>query len=81
MLCQEIGGEVETHDNQGNTQDLYDQHGSYRGFVQQQKVDIVKNTDHKIASQKLETYLDHQMGTVSGTVHDYGTNKEIFKNR
>ncbi len=38
---------------------------------------IVNDTDLKLAAQKQQTYLDSQTGTISGTVHDFGTKKGI----
>jgi integrase len=39
------------------------------------RYNIVSETDLKLAAQKQETYLESQMGTISGTVRDFGTKK------
>jgi integrase len=41
------------------------------------RYNIVNDTDLKLAAQKQQTYLDSQMGTISGTVHDFGAKKGI----
>ena len=41
------------------------------------RYNIVSETDLQIAAQKQQTYLESQMGTISGTVHDFGTKKGI----
>jgi hypothetical protein len=41
------------------------------------RYNIVSDTDLKLAAQKQQTYLDSQMGTILGTVHDFGTKKGI----
>jgi hypothetical protein len=42
-----------------------------------ERYNIVSDTDLKLAAQKQETYLESQMGTISGTVRDFGTKKGI----
>jgi integrase len=44
------------------------------------RYNIVNDTDLKLAAQKQQTYLDSQMGTIAGTVHDFGTKKGINQN-
>ena len=41
------------------------------------RYNIVSDTDLKLAAQKQQTYLESQMGTISGTIHDFGTKKGI----
>jgi hypothetical protein len=41
------------------------------------RYNIVSDTDLRLAAQKQETYLKSQMGTISGTIHDFGTKKGI----
>lgn len=41
------------------------------------RYNIVSETDLQIAAQKQQTYLESQMGTISGTIHDFGTKKGI----
>jgi len=41
------------------------------------RYNIVSDTDLKIAASKQEAYLQTQMGTSSGTVHELGEKKEI----
>jgi len=41
------------------------------------RYNIVSDTDLNLAAQKQETYLESQMGTILGTVHDFGTKKGI----
>ena len=40
------------------------------------RYNIVSETDLKLAAQRQESYLQNQMGTVSGTVQDFYTKKE-----
>jgi integrase len=40
-----------------------------------ERYNIVNDTDLKLAAQKQQTYLESQMGTILGTVHDFGTKK------
>ncbi|MFC1869513.1 tyrosine-type recombinase/integrase [Thermodesulfobacteriota bacterium] len=45
-----------------------------------ERYNIVSDTDLRLAAQKQETYLEAQktqMGTVSGTIHDFDTKKEV----
>jgi hypothetical protein len=35
-----------------------------------ERYNIVNDTDLKLATLKQETYLESQMGTISGTIHD-----------
>jgi integrase len=44
------------------------------------RYNIVSDTDLKLAAQKQQTYLESQMGTISGTIHDFGTKKGINQN-
>jgi integrase len=44
------------------------------------RYNIVSDTDLKLAAQKQQTYLDSQMGTISGTIHKFGTKKGINQN-
>lgn len=44
------------------------------------RYNIVNDTDLKLAAAKQETYLQTQMGTVSGTIHKIGTKKELTNN-
>jgi integrase len=44
------------------------------------RYNIVSDTDLKIAAQKQQTYLESQMDTISGTIHDFGTKKGIRPN-
>jgi len=44
------------------------------------RYNIVSDTDLKLAAQKQQTYLESQMGTISGTVHGFGTKKGINQN-
>ena len=39
------------------------------------RYNIVNDQDLKLAAQKQETYLESQMGTISGTIRDFGTKK------
>ncbi|MGD8391880.1 MAG: site-specific integrase [Desulfobacterales bacterium] len=41
------------------------------------RYNIVNDTDLKLAAQKQQTYLESQTGTISGTVHDFGTKKGV----
>ena len=43
------------------------------------RYNIVSDTDLKLAAQKQETYLESQTGTISGTIHDFGTSKQKRK--
>jgi integrase len=43
------------------------------------RYNIVSDTDLKLAAQKQQTYLESQMGTISGTIHDFGTSKQKRK--
>ncbi len=43
------------------------------------RYNIVNDTDLKLAAQKQQTYLESQMGTISGTIHDFGTSKQKRK--
>ena len=45
-----------------------------------ERYNIVNDADLKLAAQKQETYLQAQMGTVTGTIHDLGTKKGLAKN-
>jgi intergrase/recombinase len=45
-----------------------------------ERYNIVSDTDLKLAAQKQESYLESQMGTISGTVHNFGTKKGINQN-
>jgi integrase len=45
-----------------------------------ERYNIVSDTDLKLAAQKQESYLQTQMGTISGTVRDFGTKKGINQN-
>ena len=45
-----------------------------------ERYNIVNDADLKIAAQKQETYLESQMGTISGTIHDFGTKNGINQN-
>lgn len=42
-----------------------------------ERYNIVNDTDLRMASQKQETYLQAQMGTVTGTIVDLGTKKRL----
>jgi integrase len=44
------------------------------------RYNIVSDTDLKLAAKKQQTYLETQMGTISGTIHDFGTKKGIRQN-
>jgi integrase len=44
------------------------------------RYNIVSDTDLKLAAQKQQTYLESQTGTISGTIHDFGTKKGINRN-
>jgi len=44
------------------------------------RYNIINDTDLKLAAKKQQTYLDSQMGTISGTVHDFGTKKGNSQN-
>ncbi|MGD9120463.1 MAG: hypothetical protein PVG59_07260 [Desulfobacterales bacterium] len=44
------------------------------------RYNIVNDSDLKFAAQKQQTYLDSQMGTISGTVQDFGTIKGNSQN-
>jgi hypothetical protein len=44
------------------------------------RYNIVSETDLKLAVQKQQTYLETQTGTISGTIHDFGTKKGISQN-
>ena len=44
------------------------------------RYNIVSETDLQIAAQKQQTYLESQMGTISGTIHDFDTKKGINQN-
>ena len=44
-----------------------------------ERYNIVSDTDLRLAAQKQEIYLQSQMGTVSGTIHDFDTKKEVSK--
>ena len=44
------------------------------------RYNIINDTDLKLAAKKQQTYLDSQMGTISGTIHDFGTKKGINQN-
>jgi integrase len=44
------------------------------------RYNIVNDTDLKLAAQRQQTYLDSQTGTISGTIHDFGTKKGINQN-
>ena len=39
------------------------------------RYNIVSDADLKLAAQRQETYLKTQMGTISGTIADFKTNK------
>lgn len=41
------------------------------------RYNIVNDTDLKLAASKQETYLQAQMGTVSGTIHEIGNKKRL----
>lgn len=41
------------------------------------RYNIVNDADLKLAASRQETYLQAQMGTVSGTIHDFGTKKGL----
>jgi integrase len=41
------------------------------------RYNIVSDTDLKLAAQKQQAYLESQTGTISGTIHDFGTKKGI----
>jgi integrase len=43
------------------------------------RYNIVSDTDLKLAAQKQETYLKSQMGTISGTIHELGKNREAIR--
>jgi len=45
-----------------------------------ERYNIVNDADLKLAAQRQETYLQSQMGTISGTVHNFGTKKGINQN-
>jgi hypothetical protein len=45
-----------------------------------ERYNIVNDADVKLASQKQESYLQSQMGTVSGTIHDFAIKKGAAKN-
>ena len=45
-----------------------------------ERYNIVSDADLRLAAQKQETYLKSQMGTVSGTIHDFDIKKEVSKN-
>jgi integrase len=45
-----------------------------------ERYNIVSDTDLKLAAQKQESYLESQMGTILGTVHNFGTKKGINLN-
>jgi integrase len=45
-----------------------------------ERYNIVNDTDLKLAALKQETYLQSQISTVSSTVHDLGTKKEVNQN-
>jgi integrase len=42
-----------------------------------ERYNIVSDADLRLAAQKQEIYLKNQMGTVSGTIHDFDTKKGI----
>jgi integrase len=42
-----------------------------------ERYNIVSDTDLRLAAQKQEIYLQRQMGTVSGTIHDFDKKKEV----
>lgn len=44
-----------------------------------EQYNIVSDTDLRLAAQKQEIYLQSQMGTVSGTILDFDTKKEVRK--
>jgi integrase len=44
-----------------------------------ERYNIVSDTDLKLAARKQETYLEAQTGTISGTIHDFGTSKQKRK--
>ena len=44
------------------------------------RFNIVNDTDLILAAQRQEFYLKSQMGTVTGTIHDFGTKKGISQN-
>jgi hypothetical protein len=40
-----------------------------------ERYNIVNNEDLRLAAQKQEMYLQNQMGTISGTIHDFNEKK------
>ena len=44
------------------------------------RYNIVNDTDLKLAAQRQESYLKSQMGTITGTIHDFGIKKGITQN-
>ena len=40
------------------------------------RYNIVSDADLRMAAQKQESYLKTQMGTISGTIHDFDKKKE-----
>ena len=44
------------------------------------RYNIVSEEDLKLASQKQETYLNSQTGTISGTIVDFAQKKELVQN-
>ena len=45
-----------------------------------ERYNIVNDTDLKLAAQKQETYLQAQIGTVSGTIHEIGKKEGVNQN-
>ena len=45
------------------------------------RYNIVSKEDLKLAAQKQESYLKSQIGTISGTVHQLYTNKDVVNYR
>ncbi|MGD9132580.1 MAG: site-specific integrase, partial [Desulfobacterales bacterium] len=43
------------------------------------RYNIVSDTDLKLAAQKQQIYLESQMGTILGTIHDFRTSKQKRK--
>ena len=44
-----------------------------------ERYNIVSDADLKLAAQKQEIYLQSQMGTISGTIHDFDEKKDLAK--